>query len=129
MKHSIAHKNIDKEDQFNKWFNDFLEECLMAHGYIVQAEKHNKYIRSNVCEYSPSKSDCLICHYNSFYTSVAEGLDIQLPNCDDFEPYLWELTGETIKFKSDEIDEKGINECFYNSLLIFWAKERSSTKQ
>ena len=83
---------------------DFLEKRLTPYRYTVQSDKPNKTIKPNVCEYSTSKSDCLIWHSNS--TSVAEGLNVQfVDNYDIDYPELWQVTGEAIELKSDEPDE------------------------
>ena len=105
-------ESIDKEIQFNAWMGKFLSEQLTPKGFTVQSNTMNKNVKPNVCEYSGSKADNLIWHPNSFHLTSVEALAVRIieefENCE-----LFEVSGEVIEMKSDAIDEKSINECFY----------------
>ena len=129
LDHMVLNVKCNKEIQFNDWLFDYLNGVLSPQQFIVEANKENKSIFPDVCEYSSSAADCFIYHPRSVLESRIGGINVLITNSDeedeenleldikeplDFCETLYHITATTVEIKSNTVNEAAINECFYN---------------
>ena len=74
----------------------------------MTANKVNKGIKPYINEFGSSKSDCFIWHRNSCRC-------VQILTTDEFDHHEdYEIYGNAIEIKSEDVDEGAITECFNN---------------